>query len=62
MILRRGRCIVFECDVGQEPGCVGEFTLDSSDFHDAWKKAKLQGWETKKIADEWLHACPGCML
>lgn len=63
MIIRRGRNkIVFECDVGTEPGCDGEFTIDSSDFHDTWAQAKTKGWESKKFKDEWLHACPGCML
>jgi len=63
MILRRGRNkVVIECDVGTEPGCVGEFTLDDSDFHATLSAAKQQGWEIKKFKDEWLHACPGCML
>lgn len=62
MIIRRGRnFIVFECDVGDH-GCRGEYTSDSPDFHATWAEAKKLGWESKKIADEWLHACPGCML
>lgn len=51
--------IVIECDVGT---CPNTFTLNDSDFHLTWNAAKRDGWETKKIAGEWLHACPGCIL
>jgi len=62
MIIRRGaNKIVFECDVGDD-GCEGEFTADSTDFHNTWLEAKERGWETKKFKDEWLHACPRCIL
>ena len=49
----------FSCDT---PGCTAEYEFDKDDFKRAWNMAKLQGWETKKIAGEWLHACPRHML
>lgn len=58
MTIRRDRGdVVIECD-----RCNNEFTTYDDDFHETWKLAKLKGWETKKIANEWLHACPSCML
>lgn len=60
MSIRRDRGdIVIQCDVET---CPNEFTLHDDDFQLTWNSAKREGWETKKIAGEWLHACPGCML
>lgn len=56
MIDRQSRKIVFECDM-----CPETFSgAEGDEFAEAWAAAKRADWRTKKIADEWLHACPTC--
>ena len=54
MIDRQGGKIVIECD------CC-DATIDgpeADEFAALWARAKAEGWRTRKIAGEWLHACP----
>lgn len=56
MIDRQGARIIFECD-----SC--DATLEGDDheeFKEVWAAAKEEGWRTRKIGGEWVHACPRC--
>lgn len=58
-IERQGREQWIECDT---PGCNAIFEVGVDSFRSDWEKAKQEGWETKKIGSDWLHACPRHML
>jgi hypothetical protein len=47
--------IVIECDA-----CDSVFEGESTDWDVVRPDAKREGWKARKIADEWLHFCPGC--
>lgn len=49
----------FSCDT---PGCTEEFEFDPDDFTKDWARARMKGWESKKIGQDWVHACPRHML
>jgi hypothetical protein len=54
MIDRQGGKIVWECD-----SCDSTFEWDDEDeFAKGWEAAKSHGWRTRKIGNEWVHACP----
>ena len=54
MIDRQGAKILIECDC-----CEEVFSGDDhEEFAAVWANAKSEGWRTRKIANEWLHACP----
>jgi hypothetical protein len=58
-IEKDGRRQYFSCDI---VNCDAEFDFERDDFPTAWAAAKREGWETKKIGRDWLHACPRHML
>lgn len=55
MIDRQHGMIFIECDA-----CGEVFESETDDFGLAWNAAKTQGWRTKKIGQDWIHACPTC--
>lgn len=55
MIDRQKGEIVFECD-----SCDETFPAGSNDFTEAWALAKRDGWTSRKIGNDWVHACPDC--
>ena len=55
MIDRQGGDIVFECDT-----CGEVLESGTADFGSAWNHAKREGWRTRKIGTEWVHACSKC--
>lgn len=55
MIDRQDGKILFECDQ-----CDEVWDSGTSDFQEAWAAAKREGWRTRKIGTEWVHACPSC--
>ena len=53
---RQGNRILFECE-----SCDEVFKSDEdAEFSDAWSAARRDGWRTKKIGSDWVHACPAC--
>jgi hypothetical protein len=58
MIDRQHGRVIIDCDVCDDTfeGQRGE------EFESVWAGARREGWTTRKIANEWLHACPGCKL
>jgi len=55
MIDRHHGKIVFECDrchEVEEPG--------TSDFAEALESIKHEGWEARKVGEQWRHYCPKC--
>jgi Zn finger protein HypA/HybF involved in hydrogenase expression len=55
MIDRQHGKIQIECD-----SCDEVYRGESTEFAEVWRAAKLDGWQTRKIAEEWLHGCPKC--
>lgn len=55
MIDRQGGQIIFECD-----SCDTTLESGTEEWSDAWSRAKREGWRSRKIGSEWVHACPGC--
>lgn len=55
MIDRQHGHIIIECDA-----CDETYEGDSDDWSEVWPAAKREGWRVRKIADEWVHTCPGC--
>lgn len=57
MIDRQHGKLVFECDC-----CAETFEGESSELAEVWSAAKRDGWKSKKIGEEWVHACGKCKL
>lgn len=55
MLDRQNGACCFECD-----SCADSLETLSRDFDAAWGSAKAIGWQTLKIGDVWIHACPDC--
>lgn len=58
MIDRQGGKILIECDSCDEvfEGEKGE------EFAVVWNAAKLDGWSSRKIGSDWVHACGKCRV
>lgn len=52
---RINRGVYIECD---GIGC--HETLEGSSFDSVWNEARVDGWESRKIMDEWFNYCPSC--
>ena len=48
--------INFECD-----DCGEVLALDTSDFGEAQRDIKNEGWATRKIGNDWAHFCAECV-
>lgn len=46
---------ILMCDV-----CLSDHEEAFESFEDAILEARLSGWRTTKIDDEWMHTCPEC--
>ena len=57
MIDRQHGKVVFECDC-----CPETLETEVPDFQEAWAWARREGWQTKKVAGEWMHSCGKCKL
>lgn len=55
MIDRQRGCIVIECD-----SCDATFDGKSGEWNEVCTAAKRDGWKSKKIGSEWVHACQDC--
>ena len=54
MIDRQHGRIIIECDACDETfeGGIGD------DFDVVWPAARSEGWQARKIGDQWAHICP----
>jgi hypothetical protein len=52
---QKGGFIFIECD-----SCPEVLDTETKDFNEARTMMKREGWEARKIADEWVHACGKC--
>lgn len=51
----RDREIYFECDAKR---CAEALPTDCADFESALEQLKEEGWEYRKVGNEWQHFCP----
>ena len=51
---QRGK-IIFECDVWGDT-----LDTDTSDFGEAIRTLKNEGWTARKIGADWIHSCAEC--
>jgi hypothetical protein len=58
MIDHNGRVLVFSCDE------CPKWAEDDDDLGFAlfWADLKREGWRAKKIGQDWVHACPACVM
>ena len=52
--------IIFICDSGTSPRCDEQIETGESEFADALRKARREGWGVTKVAGEWMHYCFKC--
>lgn len=55
MLTRIHGKIQFECD-----DCSDVLDTEESDFSDALRAMRNEGWHSEKEADDWSHYCPRC--
>jgi len=55
MLDRQHGQLKFECDV-----CADTLDTDTSDFSEAIRTLKNEGWSARKIGADWIHSCAEC--
>jgi len=55
MLDRQHGQITFECDV-----CGDTLDTDTSDFSEAIRTLKNEGWTARRIGADWIHSCAEC--
>lgn len=55
MIDRQHGEILFECDACPETIETGE-----SEWNDAMRLFRNEGWRAEKVGEDWIHLCPKC--
>ena len=55
MLDRQHNKIIWECDV-----CGDTLDADTSDFSEAIRTLKNEGWIARKIGADWIHSCAEC--
>lgn len=61
MIDKEYGVFLVSCDSGESDTCQGDREFDVDDDWDTlMKEMKSEGWETRKVNDEWENYCPEC--